>query len=87
VQVDSDPQASVQTPLVQTSAPVQVVPHEPQLALSVSVLAQYGAPLVGAQVVSAPQVIVQTPFEQTLAPEQAVPHEPQLALSVVVLAQ
>jgi hypothetical protein len=40
VQVDSDPQAIVQTPLVQTLAPVQALPQVPQLALSVSVLAQ-----------------------------------------------
>jgi hypothetical protein len=87
VQVESDPQAMVQTPLVQTSAPVQAVPQDPQLALSVSVFAQYGEPVDGVQVVSAPQVIVQTPFEQTLAPVQALPQEPQFALSVVVLAQ
>jgi hypothetical protein len=64
-----------------------VVPHTPQLALSVCVLAQYGAPPSGEQrVMVAPHVAAHWPPEQTWPLGHVVPHTPQFALSFVRVA-
>src|SRR5580704_12466154 len=65
-------------------------PHDPQLALSLNVLAQKGAPpSPGVQSDwFAAHCDVHAPFEHPWrTPEHAVPHVPQLALSVWRLAQ
>jgi hypothetical protein len=70
------------------------VPQDPQLALSLDVLAQYGAappsvvPPSGAQSVSVgPHVAEHIPAEHTWPAGHTVPQKPQLALSVFVFAQ
>jgi hypothetical protein len=83
----SDPQVRVQTPPLQTWPVPQALPQVPQLALSVIMFAQYGAPVEGMHLVSDPQVRVQTPLLQTWPAPQPLPQVPQLALSVIVLAQ
>ena len=70
----------------QTWFDAHVVPHVPQLALSVFVLAQYGGlPL---QKVCVPKhVFEHALLTQTRFVPQTLPHEPQLAVSVFVVAQ
>ena len=81
-------QALVQTLLTQTWSGPQLVPHVPQLALSVLVLAQYGGPASGVQSVwPVLHALVQVPLEQTCCAPHKWPHEPQFWLSVLVLAQ
>jgi len=63
-----------------------VLPHEPQLALSVFVLAQYGG-LPVQNVWPVPHVFVHELFTQTRFVPQMFPHDPQFAVSVFVLAQ
>jgi hypothetical protein len=63
-------------------------PHAPQLALSVSSAAQYGAPPSPSQnVCPATHVVPQAPPEHTCCGPHATPQAPQLALSVSVVAQ
>ena len=73
-------------PFTQTRLVPQVLPHDPQLALSVFVSVQYGGlPL---QNVWLPKhVFEHEPLTQTKLVPQTLPHDPQLALSVFVLAQ
>ena len=73
-------------PLTQTRFVPQTLPQEPQLALSVFVLAQYGGfPLQNVWPV--PHVFEQRLLTQTRFVPQTFPHDPQFALSVFVLAQ
>jgi hypothetical protein len=70
----------------------QTVPQAPQFALSVWVLAQYGAPFTGVQSVSVPPSIEahassHFPATQSVPALHAVPQVPQLSLSVFVSAQ
>ena len=63
-------------------------PQEPQLALSVFVLAQYGAPPSGVQSVwPRPHAAVHTLLTQTCCEPHAMPQPLQLAESVFVLVQ
>ncbi len=52
-------------PLVTTLLPVHLVPHDPQFAGSLDVLAQYAEGAVPQVVRGAPQVAVQAPIEHT----------------------
>ena len=56
---------SAQVPALQTRPAPQALPQVPQLSLSEAVLAQYGAPPSGAQVVKEPHVSAQVPALQT----------------------
>jgi hypothetical protein len=82
------PHVTSQLPALHTFPAAQALPHVPQLALSVCVLAQYGAPPSGVHSVKLPpHVTLQLPALHTFPAAQALPHVPQLALSVCVLAQ
>ena len=72
-------------PLAATRASAQTVPHAPQLAGSLAVLAQNVAGAVPQVRSGAAQVVPQMPPEHTRPAAQAVVHAPQLALSVRVL--
>jgi hypothetical protein len=83
-------------PLLQATPPVQMVPHEPQLRLSVDVSTQLVVlPKKKPMVVHAVSPLLHTtppaspiahvPPEHTVLPWQRVPHDPQLVLSVCVL--
>jgi hypothetical protein len=67
----------------------QVVPHAPQLALSVVVFAQYPAPPSPLGHPICPEVHVEThvPEVQTSSTAQVIPQPPQFVLSPLVLAQ
>jgi len=77
--------AQMQWPLVQLSNAAQVVPQEPQLAMSASVLVQaFAAPApqqTGSFVVQAVPLHWQAPATQVSPRLQPCPHMPQLTLS------
>ncbi len=69
-------------------ASVQKLPHEPQLALSFFVSAQYGGPASGKQsVCDDRQLEAHMPPAQTCSVPHVMPHVPQFELSVCVVAQ
>jgi hypothetical protein len=75
-------------PFEHTWFEVHVMPQPPQLALSVFVFAQYGAPLSPPQNVCVPRhVLEHAPLTQTKLVPQTVPQPPQFASSVFVSAQ
>ena len=66
----------------------QAIPHPPQLAPSVAVVAQYAAPPSGVQSCwPLTHCETQVPLEQTCPMPQTVPHVPQFAPSALVFAQ
>jgi hypothetical protein len=84
-------QPLLHAPLTQTFPLPQALKHVPQLALSVVVFAQYGAPPSGWQRTSAPpsppHELLHCPPLQTSPAPHTFPQEPQLALSACVCAQ
>jgi hypothetical protein len=73
-------QVVLHAPPEQTSPVAQVVPHVPQLALSLAMFAQYDEPPSGVHfVVPALQVVLHMPPEQTLPAAHATPQAPQLS--------
>jgi hypothetical protein len=82
--------------LLHATPPVQMVPHEPQLRLSVDVSTHELKLLPKNAIVHAvnpllhtmpPSLVAHVPPEHTALPLQRLPQEPQLLLSVCVLTQ
>ncbi len=72
-------------PSVLTWASAQTLPHDPQLAGSMAMLAQYCDGAVPQVERGDAQVVEHVPREQKVPAAQAIPHAPQLLLSVWVL--
>jgi hypothetical protein len=84
------PHPAEHVPPTQVCAGPQALPHAPQLALSVSLSTQYGAPPSGVQrrpLAPAQGMVVQLPPVHASPTPQAWPQLPQFALSVAVVAQ
>ena len=91
------PEGHAHVPLLHATPPVHIVPHEPQLRLSVDVsthelkllpkklVVQEVRPLLQTTLPASP--VAHVPPEQTALPPQRLPQEPQLLLSVCVLTQ
>jgi hypothetical protein len=77
-----DPQVRPQLPIEHTSPGAQVLPHAPQLVVSVPRFVQYAPASEGHRVVSGPQSVEHEPLSQRRPVPHALPQPPQLTGSL-----